>query len=253
MTRVGMGRATACSNRLYAWCAPGWNPFVTSINMDGTNDCVAYIDKLANTGTSYSPGKLIISASANGYGNTNYVLDGVRNLYPGGDGDPVVADAVTGLLSAGVPSAAIMYLNGFESGTPLPHLTNAANVAGYMSWGFHSSLGEFYATNGNVTWGVGSAWYIIETVESFNGQRIHTPYSGNKFIWWFATNAFGGSNYSNTPVGAVSHVDEPYLAHVNDSAKYFGLWASRKNFAICAWNSRSTPFFQAVGDPLVRR
>ena len=25
----------------------GWQPFITHINMHGTNDCMAYIDKLA--------------------------------------------------------------------------------------------------------------------------------------------------------------------------------------------------------------
>ena len=67
------------------------------------------------------------------------------------------------------------------------------------------------------------------------------------------TNAFGATNYANTPVGAASHVEEPNLPGVNDAAAYFGLWASGKNFAIAAWNSRNTPAFQAVGDPLVRK
>jgi hypothetical protein len=34
---------------------------------------------------------------------------------------------------------------------------------------------------------------------------------------------------------------------------YLGLWATGKNFAICAWNARITPYFQAVGDPFVTR
>ena len=94
-------------------------------------------------------------------------------------------------------------------------------------------------------------WWIIETVESFNGQRASS--SGN-FLKWFSSNAFGTNNYYlNTPVGAVSHVDEPGLFGVSDAAKYFGFWASGKNLAIAAWNSRNTPFFQAVGDPLVKR
>ena len=57
---------------------PTWNPFVTSINMNGTggtNDCIAYIDKLANMASNYSPGTLFISATAGGYGNTNWYFD----------------------------------------------------------------------------------------------------------------------------------------------------------------------------------
>ena len=93
-------------------------------------------------------------------------------------------------------------------------------------------------------------WWIVETVESFNGQRAS---SSGTFIKWFSSNAFGGTSYSNTPVGAVSYVDEPTAGGVNTAARYFGLWASGKNFGITAWNSRVTPYFQAVGDPLTRR
>jgi len=88
------------------------------------------------------------------------------------------------------------------------------------------------------------------TLESFNGQRCD-PGQGT-FLKWFSPIAFGGTNYSNTPVGAVTHVLEPDLAGVNDSYTYFGLWAAGKDFAICAWNSRMTPYFQAVGDPFVK-
>ena len=58
---------------------------------------------------------------------------------------------------------------------------------------------------------------------------------------------------SKYPVGAVIHVDEPFLSGISDAAKYFGFWASGNNLAIAAWNSRKTPFFQAVGDPLIER
>ena len=98
-------------------------------------------------------------------------------------------------------------------------------------------------------WSGDSSWWIIETMESFNGQR--SMGQGN-FTQWFGPMAFGGSNYARTPVGAVSHTDEPYGGW-NDPANYFGLWAQGKNFAICAWNSRGTPQFQAVGDPFVTR
>jgi hypothetical protein len=132
-----------------------------------------------------------------------------------------------------------------------PHPTGISNVAGYVTWGKHSSLNLNYAINGSVSWTTRSGWWIIATVESFNGQR------GNQdqgtFVKWFAPNAFGGSNYANTPVGGVTHVDEPKLAGVESMATYFGLWASGKNFAICAWNSKKTAVFQAVGDPFVKR
>src|SRR5262245_12060264 len=55
-------------------------PFVMHLNMgaSGTNDCIGYIKKLEYFGTNYSPGRVVISASRAGYGNTNYVIDNVR-------------------------------------------------------------------------------------------------------------------------------------------------------------------------------
>lgn len=73
------------------------------------------------------------------------------------------------------------------------------------------------------------------------------------FIKWLSSNAFGGTSYSNTPVGAVTHVDEPGLGFVNDASIYFRLWAGGKYFAISAWNSRRTDKFQAVGDPFITK
>ena len=102
-----------------------------------------------------------------------------------------------------------------------------------------------------VIWKGNTRWYIIEAIMSSNGQRYFTDQCN--FTLWFSQNAFGGANYADTPVGAVSHTDEPSLPGVNDPAIYFGLWASEKNFAMCAWNSRKIPHFQAVGDPFVTR
>jgi hypothetical protein len=67
-----------------------------------------------------------------------------------------------------------------------------------------------------------------------------------------SANAFGGTNYSNTPVGAVCHVEEPLLTGVNSSA-YLLDWEQGFVFAEAAWDSSQTPFFMAVGDPLVTR
>jgi hypothetical protein len=94
-----------------------------------------------------------------------------------------------------------------------------------------------------------SDWFLIETIESLNGQRYQTI-QGN-FIQWFSAIAFGGTNYSNTPIGAVTHVDEPLITGDENTQIYFGFWATGKNFAICAWNARQTPYFQAIGDPFV--
>lgn len=252
---------------------PGIKPFITHINMNGTSDCKGYIDKLEYIGTNYSPAKILLSASAGGYGNTNYVLDGIRHgtgyscAPPCGECDysadgAVVGSATNGLLAAGVPQSAILFSDGIETcgamngctctdPHDLPHPTGTPNLAGYICWGIHSSLAPDYQLY-KVAWAGNSRWWIIETIESFNGQRV--TWMGN-FIRWFGPNAFGGTNYSNTPVGAVTHVEEPRLSGVNDASTYFGLWARGKNFGISAWQSRWPTFyyFQAVGDPLVVR
>jgi hypothetical protein len=235
--------------RLSAWCAPGWQPFVTAINMSDrpfadcppvqptTNACVGYINKLMSIGASNSLGKLIISASAGGYGNTNYYFDdtGVRGALAG-------SAAMAGVLSVN-PMASVVYRSGNDYA-----ITNGVNVAGYVCHGCYSAIGNLFPFF-SVAWEGNSGWWIIETTESYNGL----PCAGQSDYWmWFSSSAFGGANYSNTPIGAVTHVDEPG-ANVNNGFLYFGLWEAGKNFAICAWNSRMTQNFQAVGDPFVTK
>ena len=87
---------------------------------------------------------------------------------------------------------------------------------------------------------------------SFDGDRGEHDGQGN-FLQWFSATAFGGTNYSSTPVAAVSYVDDPSSSGVNDAARYFGLWHAGKAHGACAWYSRRTDAFQAVGDPFVKR
>ena len=245
-------------------CYPGWKPFVTHINAETSADCEAYVDKLEYIASNYGDGGVVISASARGYGNTNYVLDGIRKGYGWAAvredftsrGD-VVARATSGLAAARVAAEAIWFMDGTETLTngvfhTLSHPTNHTNLAGYVSWGYHSSLGGDCATNRSLHWAGNSRWWVMETIESFNGQRAQAAWMGN-FMQWFSSGAFGGSNYSSTPVGAVSYTEEPGVDGVNDTAKYFGLWAAGKRFAIAAWESRVTKRFQVIGDPLVAR
>ena len=247
--------------QLHSWCASSWQPFVTSLNMGEfatdtnhidyaiyTNACKGYIDKLEFIGTNYSPGKFILSASTGGYGNTNYYFDDSRAIFGGGLSD--ADQARSGVLNVN-PMASVVYTNGSDYFTNWSlHLTNGANISGYLCWGEHSWLGGQYPISGKVKWQGNSGWWIIETIESFNGQ----PGAGQgDFFQWFSSNAFGGTNYSNTPIGAVTHVDEPGAPNVNIPSIYFGLWEAGKNFGICAWGSRHTPYFQAIGDPFVTK
>ena len=245
---IVQGSASSLQYQLYTATANG-SPFVTSINMNGnggTNDCIAYINKLATIGILASSNSPVLSASANGYGNTNYILDNVNSL---GYQESIVSNAIPGLVAAGVQTNSIFYLYGYENGFDLPHLTNAVNVAGYICWGWHSSLGGSYPLD-KVQWSGNSSWWIIRTEESYNGQR-----AGGQFLMWFSSNAFGGTNYSNTPIGGPTYVEEPQAgATLNDIL--LNLWASSKNLAICCWAARNPstpPYLQVVGDPFVTR
>ena len=160
-----------------------------------------------------------------------------------------------GVLANGASSNSIVYTNVYpDCGSLACHITNGMNVAGWLSWGQHSSLGATYATNGYVQWSGNSGWWIIETIESYNGQRDSQASGQGNFLEWYSSNAFGGTNYVNTPVGAVCNTEEPgCYCTVNNETIYFGEWAAGKIFARCAWNSRITPNMQAVGDPFVTK
>jgi alpha-tubulin suppressor-like RCC1 family protein len=247
----GTGQFNSVSYQL-ATTVVGWQPFVMHINMGAsntvnhTNDCINYIAKVATFGSNYSPGQLVISAGSDGYGNTNYYVDDGNTLYPS---DQVGLAGANAVIQNGASTNSVIYFDNPDNGTLVGHITNGFNLAGYFCWGGHSALGPFYAISNYVRWSGNSSWYIVRTVESYNG-RWHDSNMGN-FIEWYSSNSFGGTNYSNTPVGAVSTVEEPFTTVPNIDSVYFGLWQARKTFAICAWNSRNTRFFQAVGDPFV--
>ena len=231
--------------QLHFNCVAGWQPFVTAINMNGTNDCIGYINKLASLGTNSVVGTPILSASANGYGNTNWFFDDYGGNY-GAHG----MEALQGVMSNGVPSTAITYSSS-------AHIYGGTNVVGYYSKGHDGGLGTNYAglvNNGpRVIFQGNSSWYLISTIDSMNGRQ---GLGYGSLFDWYSSIAFGGTNYSNTPIGAVTTVDEPYEPGKNNNFIYFGLWAAGKNFAICAWNSSPPPsypyrFTQVVGDPFV--
>jgi alpha-tubulin suppressor-like RCC1 family protein len=229
-----------------------WFPFVTSINMNGTNgaaDCTAYIDKLAWFGSNYCPGKLILSASAGGCGNTNWYFDHAI-------GNPPAYLPEYGVTNAD-PSASII-----DPGANGQLNALATNVAGYYTAGWDDGAGDtIMFIDGTVRFFGQSGWYIMATGDSYSGQRDDQGTDSTHqvgFLEWFTTNAFCGTNYSNTPVGGVTYVEEPSSAWVLH-AVYYGDWAAGKNFAICAWeaggglNDAAAPQMQVVGDPLVRK
>jgi hypothetical protein len=197
------------------------------------------------------PGRVLLSGRLAGYGDVNYYFDDTESGY---NGDPIGGAAEEAVIKDGVPSSLIDYINEIpDCGSLACHITAATNVSGYMCWGAHSSLGANYATNYSLIFTSKSTWYVIATIESFNGQRIPQLQQQGNFLSWYASNAFGGTNYSNTPVGAISNVEEPGLPTTNYGGIYFGLWAATKDAGISAWNAINSPYFQEVGDPLVTK
>ena len=146
----------------------------------------------------------------------------------------------------GVSSDQILYADNLLENDS--NISLATNVTGYACWGYHGFLGNQWATNGSVQFVGDSNWFIMMSAESWNGQWFPRDNQGS-FQRWFEPNAFGGTAYSNTPVGAISNVSEPSC--VNNAARYFTLWESGKFFAICAWSSACSFKLQATGDPFV--
>jgi hypothetical protein len=174
---------------------------VSAINMVTISDCTNYISKLESIGRNSSPDRVILSASTGGYANTNYVVDGIRhgtgylNNENFSHAGVVVSRATNGLIASSVPAIAILYADGVETLTNgvaynLSHPTGATNLAGYVCWGAHSSLGGDYAVNGTNRWSGNSGWWIIETIESYNGQR---GTGQGSVVKWFSSSAFGGT------------------------------------------------------------
>ena len=199
-------------------------------------------------------GKLILSAHAGGYSNMDWYFD---------DTNPqelaiafyLAAETITTICS----NSTVIYTNVTTApaiGALAGHITTGSNVAGFTSFGIHGYYGSTnagYATNGTILFSGQSAWYIMQTIESFNGMRCVSSTGQGNFVQWFSGGAFGGAEYSNTPVGAMCNVDEPGEQPISCAATYFGYWAAAKNAGICAWAACNTPYLQVVGDPLVRK
>ena len=213
---------------------PGTTCLVTSLNMGTLTDCEAYIDKVASM---YS-NNIIISASAAGYTNATYYVDDVEVGY-----SPYLYEYQNAISNEN-PSASIIYSSNAV-------IRTGSNVRGYVSWGTHDGVfSNTYPVDGSVIWSGNSKWWIIATIESFNGQRCCPQGCVER---WFAENAWGGTNYDNTPVGAVSHIEEP--GFLLNGPTYMSLWDEGFLFSECAWASKdsgSNPF-QAIGDPLIRK
>ncbi|MSR78832.1 MAG: hypothetical protein EXS59_01665 [Candidatus Taylorbacteria bacterium] len=223
---------------------------VTSLNMGSSEATKRYIDKLKLMYERMPSKASIVSSQGTGKNGTTYYMSDATALAFKNDNPnaKVFADKLKRVR----PGVKLMY-RGFDE----PVISNATDVSGFLSRGLYGyAYSGKYAIDGTVRFSGNSGWYIIETMESFNGVWTAGDVPGENFqgnfVKWFSKNAFGGSNYENTPVGAVTHIEEPSLSGVNNP-DFFSCWDSGEVFASCAWHSRETPYFQAVGDPLVAK
>lgn len=230
----------------------GKGVFVTSLDMGSLEATKAYIDKLKSVYTLMPVKSPVISARGTNKSGTTYYFS---NAYaPGYESSPPSAKDFADALKAANPAARIIYKDFNE-----PILATASDVSGFLHrgiYGYKNGTGEGgwngdYAVNGTVKLSGKSGWWLAQSVESFNGLWMAAGHQGN-FIKWFSANAYGGTNYSNTPVAAVTHTIEPTTGGINKPYLYV-CWDSGLPFGYCAWKSANTPGHQAVGDPWVTR
>ena len=129
-------------------------------------------------------------------------------------------------------------------------IATASDVAFFGNWGIHSGvLSNGWGNDGSVSFSGNSGWFALMTIESYNG--IYGSGHGDP-TEFFAPDAFGGTDYANTPVCFVGHTAEPYIAGVS-SQHYARRWARGWTAGEAAWAGRNTRHFLHVGDPLVTR
>src|SRR4051794_19490941 len=110
-----------------------------------------------------------------------------------------------------------------------PPTTSGCNKRCRILFAGHSLLlHNTFPVDGSVRFHGESSWFAITTHESFNGHRLEPSFS--TYIRWYAANAFGGTNYQNTPAAAVANSDE--CGCNPNHAIFLSLWQSRKNAAI---------------------
>ncbi len=225
---------------------------ITSLDMGSVESTKAYISKIRDTHNKMLQPHLVISAKDTGkVGDTYYFEDAQARL---GLNNSYSEDGALGRKEELIkknPEAKVEYRGPGEK-----HFNSAKNVLGYMTWGENANWGGNYMLNGSVRFSGNSGWYLIDTLESYNGAWTSGPKAGEhfqgNFIKWFSRNAFGGNNYENTPVAAVTSVEEPGLRGKN-KPELFSCWDRGNIFIDCAWSTSRTPFFQAIGDPWVTK
>jgi hypothetical protein len=227
---------------------PGTRVLVTRMDMGTLSTTKAYIQKIKTMYEAMPSPDVVVSANSAGLGGSNYLLEEVRNKAYG-SAFPVAKDQsdLANRSYSNVPLDRRLYIFGIAGVNP--HLAGGADVTGYESWGVNGGMSSTYPNDRSIFFTGKSNWYLVKTIESYNG--IVGSNHGN-FEQWFVPTTAGGWQYSRTPIGMACHTDEPSLGGVEGSM-YMCNWEAGLLFSECAWSSRRTKYFMAVGDPLVKR
>jgi len=221
---------------------PGTLALVSDLWVGSVASTKAYIDKLKNMYNSMPVKSVVISAQGTGRGGTHYYFEDTNSLGP--TNNPFTGELHRDAVRAVNPTASVTV-----TGRGQPYITNASNVSGYFSWGTNGGHSWHYANDGSVVFTGNSGWYPIMTYESYNG---HWDSHQGDFTDWFSANAFGGTDYSNTPAAAVTHADEPTAGGVNGE-QYFQCWEKGHLFIDCAYLSMRSAFMVPRGDPWITK
>jgi hypothetical protein len=205
----------------------------------------AYLDKLA---AMVAAGGLqldgvTISAQAAGLGGDQWIFDethgGLTELYAN-----QLLDDSQAIVVAGIDVEDVIY----QSSKTGPSIVQADNVTFYRNWGYYAFGQNWPVTNPK--FGGHSGWFLVASIESFSGIYGHATHGDP--VDAFAAEAFGGTDYSNTPVGWIGHTAEPGLGGIH--TKHLGeRWAQGYTFAEAAWIGRNTRQCLAVGWPWATR
>ncbi len=233
----------------------GMTALVTHLNMGSLEACKAYVDKIKT----FPETNGILHPETDSYASNYYMEDhDARSRLPPNWFGFRYVERMEERFERFDEMNIIYRPKGSE------FITSGSNVAFFGTLGVWGRRGADYAIDGSVEWGENADWWLMMSVESYNGQSeparrqgaeehvFYSPMNQGNFVDWFSPGAFGGTDYSRTPVGAVSHVEEPRLAGVNNWG-YLAMWHDGFTFAEAAWLSRHTGFFMALGDPLVAR
>lgn len=233
---------------------PATPAIVTQLHMGSVEATKAYIDKIADVYNEMSDPNVVVSGTDAGIAGDTYYFD-YANI-----GNSNITNSLQNAFDAGVqsydeavleenPSADVVH-RGFDDSP----IRSFDDVLGYFGFGQHAGMGRNWS--GNLSFRGRSGWYIMSSGESFNGLLFpagsDTGRYQEHFPRWFRQDAFGGSGYANTPIGASVTVSEPGIGGLVES-EFFTCWEQGELLIDCGWAGKGSSATMLVGDPYVTK